>query len=378
MGTESVGMTDITYPSHPNLPGSEVNTLKPADKLARLSAQPVYSPVLMPNPYQTQRISNPAPQPYVPPQNYPDASVFNMTSAGVNPDMLAPQISAHQNPPQDIAVADEDKPTFERVYEGPQKFLEDVTWSNFKTPTSPTLPVTHTPQPYSAPHQTQHPNPSLGLRAAAGYPPMPQLPVAAQAGAMKLEPVKTGSVKTGSVKDDTQPQNGLKGLAARLAFLSKKPKAEPADDNYAGAQTIKIKDHKFLEHLPQFTTRQSGQSAAPLETIAQNTLVDVPNVTAIKAVRSGRFVFLLGMMSGLVLGFVLLTVLGKIAANKEYATISQAPPQSSSQTSGTSENFKKLNDDIAAISVSEPSVTTTDSTTKQIVVDEDSGSFLDN
>lgn len=384
MGIESAIVTDMTYPPPPNLPGGDVK-LPNADgnpagvPLAPVPFTPVKRPALMPNPYQHQGVNSPASQPYVPPQNYPIAAEVNHRAIPetISPEYAPPQMSDTTQPPQTSPAHDAGGSTFELISEGPQKLLEDVTWSNFKSPSAlPVSPETAyetpaaapavqvTPQPYSSPSSA--PSPASEASLTAGYPPMPSLNPAAYAAeaysndmsapqtSYGLPPIAPEAAPDADVKAPSKPS----GLRAKLSAWPKKLKRKAGQEKGA-----KDQDDTAQNDVPDYLAAQNLQYAAPLQNIEQNIKQNIANnaaqvtpqksdkTPAAKPARSARFVFLAGLLSGLILGFVLLTAIGKIAADKEYETVSK-----SSESSG---KFEKLNDDITKTS-SAALLTTTD------------------
>ena len=379
-------MTDITYPSPPNLQGSGENPPEDGVKPVGAPIVPAYKPALLPNPYQPQYVNTPAPQPYLPPQNYPDIGpADNIIMAATHVETPSPdnqtahmsenslpaqggeqdpsrQDPSRQDPSrQDPSSQDLSGSTFELISEGPQKLLEDVKWSNFKTPdfsvnetVDVSNPQTAQPQNHAQPynalnsHANPHANPHVNLNPVAGYPPMPQFVATSEASGQAAAQNPYGLPPI--AQDPLAPEagkapSGLKAFGARLALFSKKNKSK----NKTSRAEMPAAQNQYLQDKGSNSTAyQNVQYEAPSNNVWQSSEnSNTENLAAIKPSRSARSVFFMGMLSGLILGFLLLTVLGKITADKEYATVSQ--------NGAAKGQFEKLNDDIDASSITKTS-----------------------
>ena len=381
-------MTDIIYPTHPDLTGM------PTEFTPNKQAAP------MANPYQVQ--TNP-PQDY--PQPAPQPAAMEPAAIQVVPYQPEPEPVQSQAAPVPAAVpAPVAAPVPAPVSEA--NLLEDVTWPNAETvapaaPAAPTMAPVATPyiapQVYAAPATPQTVQPAaLNTAPSPAYPPMPSLqPSALQTGAAAI-PLAAGAATAAS--GDASSKSLIGSLKQRFGGGNKTAKVKTPKVKKAKAKKgqVRVEEVKAAQPRLQALTQSLNASTPNIPTPNfQAPNIPVPNVQvpnfqtpnmpnvsgladkaggamvaagamagtamagtsmaeASKTKWSSKKLFIMGLLSGVILTFGSLALLDILTPKKEYAA-SAAPV------------VEKLNDDLAAGS-------TTAQTAVQEKVEE---SFLD-
>lgn len=336
-------MTDIIYPSHPDLTGMPTEFVPNSPIVGAPAVNVPSAP--MPNPYQVQPQSNPAGQTLYPPQNYPQTGQPHPA-----PTHPAP---THPAPNQPSAPQSELGSDGQSQVPVDANLLQDVTWSNF-TPIAASAPQTApNPAPQLAPYSAPQPTPQTALNAAPSpaYPPMPMLQASGmQAAAMvtAMTPAFTApsfnapNMETDKDTDVVPLKTESKRLLGSIKqrFTSRKNKRAVKTDLLT-EPALDATPNPIIDNwnAPNIQTPNAGKIA---QTDGLAKMVEVS-----KKPRSSRLAFLLGLLSGIVLTCILLAGLDLISQKKEYATVAadgQAPAVAGAP------KLEKLNDDLAETS----------------------------